>query len=317
MAFGGTQEANVINNEARISHNRNRFQASAQSIKNAGYERIMGKEIKIALAQIDSRPGDKKENIGKIKENVVKAKKQGADLVIFPELSLTGYVVRDQIYELAETIPGPATRTIEAIARKNNAYIIFGMPELSEKAQATLHNAAVFVGPEGFIGKYRKMYLPTHSVFEEKRYFRPGYQTAVFDTRLGKIGLIICYDIFFPEVTRLTRLNGAQMIVCISASPAIRRAFFEILTLARAIENTAFLAYVNLVGIEDGLQFWGGSRLVGPNGKVLVQAKYDEEDFVMCDVNYGDMKPVEAFVPTLRDLRPELFDKLKSCAEGL
>lgn len=278
---------------------------------------MMEKGIKIALGQINSKPCDKAENIRKIRETVAKAKKQGANLVIFPELSLTGYVVRDQVYELAETIPGQATKVIENIAEKNNVYIIFGMPELSEKAQATLYNAAVLVGPEGFIGKYRKMYLPTHSVFEEKRYFRPGFQTAAFDTKIGKIGLIICYDIFFPEVTRLTRLNGAQLIVCISASPAVRRAFFEILTLARAMENTAFLAYVNLVGIENGLQFWGGSRLVGPNGRVLVQARYDEEDFVTCTINYHDIKPVETFVPTLKDLRPELFDKLKSCAENL
>jgi predicted amidohydrolase len=161
------------------------------------------------------------------------------------------------------------------------------------------------------------MYLPTHSVFEEKRYFRPGYQAVAFDTMLGKIGLLICYDIFFPEVSRLTRLKGAQLLVCISASPATRRAFFETLTVARAIENTAFLAYVNLVGIEDGLQFWGGSRLIGPNGKVLVQAKYDDEDLVMCDVDYADIRPLETFVPTLRDLRPELFDELKSQAETL
>jgi predicted amidohydrolase len=112
-------------------------------------------------------------------------------------------------------------------------------------------------------------------------------------------------------------LKGAQLIVCISASPAVRRAFFETLTVARAIENTAFLAYVNLVGIEDGLQFWGGSRLVGPNGKVLVQAKYDEEDLVMCDADYADIRSVETFVPTLRDLRPELFDELKKHAENL
>jgi predicted amidohydrolase len=191
------------------------------------------------------------------------------------------------------------------------------MPELSEKTQATVYNAAVLVGPEGIIGKYRKMYLPTHSVFEEKRYFRPGYQTAAFDTGLGKIGLIICYDIFFPEVSRLTRLKGAQLIVCISASPAIRRTFFETLTVARAIENTVFLAYVNLVGIENGLQFWGGSRLIGPQGKVLAKANYDEEDLVICEVNYADIKPVETFVPTLKDLRPELFDKLKKHAENL
>jgi len=277
----------------------------------------MKEKIKVALAQISCKRGDKAENIKKVEREVTKAKQQGAELVIFPELSLTGYTMRDQIYELAETIPGHSTTVLEKLAKKTGTYIVFGMPELSEKTQATIYNAAVLVGPNGFIGKYRKMYLPTHSVFEEKRYFRPGYQTAVFETELGKIGLIICYDIFFPEVSRLTRLKGAQLIVCISASPATRRTFFETLTAARAIENTAFLAYVNLVGIEDGLQFWGGSRLVGPNGKTLVQAKYDEEDLVIGEINYADIRPTETFVPILKDLRPELFEKLKETAEKL
>jgi len=277
----------------------------------------MKEKIKVALAQISCKRGDKAGNIRKIEREVIKAKQQGAELVIFPELSSTGYTMRDQIYELAETIPGHSTTVLEKIAKKTGTYIIFGMPELSEKAQATVYNTAVLVGPDGFVGKYRKMYLPTHSVFEEKRYFRPGYQTAVFETELGKIGLIICYDIFFPEVSRLARLKGAQLIVCISASPAARRTFFETLTVARAIENTAFLAYVNLVGIEDGLQFWGGSRLVGPNGKTLVQAKYDEEDLVIGEINYADIRPTEAFVPILKDLRPELFEKLKEIAEKL
>ena len=277
----------------------------------------MKNKFRIALAQIRCSQGDKRENLKKIETNVALAKKHNAELVIFPELSMTGYVIRDQIYELAEKIPGKSTKIIEKIAKNAGMYIVFGMPELSGKAQATLYNTATLVGPEGFIGKYRKMYLPTHSVFEEKRYFRAGYQTAVFDTKLGKIGLIICYDIFFPEVTRLTRLRGAQLIICISASPGVRRTFFETLTAARAIENTAFLAYVNLVGMEDGLQFCGGSRLIGPNGKVLVQAKYDEEDLVVGEVNYTDIRPVETFVPVLKDLRPELFDKLKESAEEL
>jgi len=277
----------------------------------------MKEKMRIALAQISCKPEDKTGNLAKMQKAVTKAKKQNTDLIIFPELSLTGYVVRDQIYELAETIPGPSCKTMEEIAKKAKLHIIFGMPELSEKTQATIHNTAVFVGPEGLIGKYRKMHLPTHSVFEEKRYFRPGYQTAVFDTTLGRIGLIICYDIFFPELSRLTRLKGAQLIVCISASPSTRRAFFETLTVARAMENAAFLAYVNLVGIEDGLQFWGGSRIVGPGGKVLVQAKYDEEDFVICDIDYVDIRSVETFVPTLKDLRPELFGELKNHAETL
>jgi len=277
----------------------------------------MKESFKIALAQISCRQGDKKGNLDKITKALERAKKQGAELVILPELSLTGYVVRDEIYNLAERIPGPSTQIVEEAAKKNHLYVVFGMPEVSQMTQATLHNAAVAIGPDGLIGKYHKMYLPTHSIFEEKRYFRPGYQTAVFDTVLGKLGLIICYDIYFPEVTRLTRLKGAQLLICISASPGVRRSFFEVLTVARAIENTAFLAFVNLAGIQDGLQFWGGSRIVGPSGRVLVQAKYDEEDFITGEIDYSDIRPIEAFVPTLRDLRPELFDQLKREAEQI
>jgi predicted amidohydrolase len=277
----------------------------------------MKDKIKLALAQISSKRESKSENLLKIEKLSIKAKQQGADLIIFPEMSLTGYVVLDQVYELAETIPGPSTQKIEALAKKTGMYIIFGMPELSKKTQATVFNTAVFVGPQGLIGKYRKMYLPTHSVFEEKRYFRPGYKPAAFQTDLGNIGLSICYDIFFPEVFRLTRLKGAQLIVCISASPAVRRSYFEILASARALENTVFFAYVNLAGVEDGLQFWGGSRLVGPTGDVVAKAKYDEEDFVICEVEYSDLRSAETFIPTLRDLRPELFDMLKEYSELL
>jgi predicted amidohydrolase len=277
----------------------------------------MKSKIRLAFAQISSKRESKNENLLKIEKLTLKASQQGADLIIFPEMSLTGYVLLDQVYELAETIPGPATKKIEALAKKTGMHIVFGMPELSEKTQATIFNTAVCVGPKGFIGKYRKMYLPTHSVFEEKRYFRPGYETTVFQTELGYIGLTICYDIFFPEVCRLTRLKGAQLIICISASPAVRRGYFETLTSARALENTVFLAYINLAGVEDGLQFWGGSRLVGPTGNVLAKAKYDEEDFVVCEVDFCDLRAAETFIPTLRDLRPELFDELKKYSEHL
>ncbi len=277
----------------------------------------MKDNIKIALAQISSKREDKQANLQQYEGLTLKAKEQGADLIIFPEMSLTGYVVKDQIYELAEPIPGPSVEKVERLAKKTGMHIIFGMPEVSEKTKATLYNSAVLVGPEGYIGKYHKMYLPTHSVFEEKRYFRPGYQPAVFDTTIGKIGLTICYDVFFPEVFRLARLGGAQLIVCISASPAVRRSYFEILTAARAIENTAYLAYVNLSGLQEGLQFWGGSRLVSPTGDVLAKAKYDEPDFVCCEADFHDLRTAETFIPTLRDLRPELFDKLKCLSENL
>jgi predicted amidohydrolase len=253
-----------------------------------------------------------------MKKNIELAKSKGANLVVFPELALTGYVCRDLVYELAEPVPnGPSVRQITQIAKRENLHVIFGMIEHSAKAGAILHNTAVLTGPRGFIGKYQKMHLPTHSVFEEKRYFRQGYQTPIFQTDIGKLGMIICYDVYFPEITRLMRLKGAQLIACISASPSVRRGFFEVLTAARAIESTVFLAFTNLVGVEDGLQFWGGSRLIAPSGKIIAEAKYDEEDLILAKINYSEMKRVEVFVPTLRDLRPELFNALKEETENL
>ncbi len=274
-------------------------------------------EFKAALTQFPCKIGNKRYNMGKMKEYVKKAQIQEADIIIFPEMSLTGYTMRDLTYELAEEIPGKSTAMIEELAEEYNLHIIFGMPERSQKGEAILYNTAVLIGPNGYIGKYRKMHLPTHSVFEEKRYFRLGYHIPIFQTEIGPIGMMICYDVFFPEVSRALRLQGAKLIVCISASPAVRKKFFETLTMARAIENTCYLAYVNLVGIENGLQFWGGSRLIGPSGHLIARLKYDEEDFTIGDFDYKDLKPVEAFVPTLRDLRPELYQSLKSLSENL
>ena len=278
----------------------------------------MPNEITIALGQISCRVGDKKHNIEKMQRIIKQAKKKKADLVAFPELSLTGYVVRDRAYELAEPVPdGPSIQQIEEISKKENVHIVFGMIERSTKASAVLHNSAVLISPKGYIGKYQKMYLPTHSVFEEKRYFRPGYQIPVFETEIGKLGIIICYDVYFPEVARMLSLKGAKLIVCISASPSVRRGFFETLTAARAIENTVFVAFVNLAGIEDGLQFWGGSRIIAPSGNLISQAKYDEDDLITARINYSDSTRVQAWVPTLRDLRPEIFSSLREEAESL
>ena len=274
-------------------------------------------QLKVALAQMTCIKADKNKNINKMRTFAEKARKEKAKLVVFPELSLTDYVVRDLLYELAEPVPGPSVEKIAEIAKENKLYMVFGMPEKSEKAESVIYNTAVLVGPEGYIGKYRKMYLPTHSVFEEKRYFRPGYETPVFETELGKIGLTICYDIFFPEVSRALKLKGAQIIICISASPAVRRNFFETLTAARAIENNTFVIYVNLVGIEEGLQFWGGSRIISPSGSIIKKAKYNEEDFVVGEIDLDDIRHVAAFVPTIRDIRPEIYQKLKDMAETL
>jgi predicted amidohydrolase len=268
------------------------------------------KPISLLLAQTGPKLGNKQRNLKQISEQASRARKKNIDLVIFPELHLTGYTMRDEVFHLAESIPGPSTRKIESLAKEHGVHIIFGMPEESE-VKGVIHNTAVFVSPKGLIGRYRKIHLPTHSVFEERRYYRPGQEAPVFKTALGTIGLSICYDLYFPELTRLQALQGAQLIVCISASPGLRRRFFEGFCLSRAMENAVYLAYVNRVGIEEGLQFWGGSRVIAPNGSVLAQCKYDVEEFQICKVDLDEVSRARSFIPTIKDLEPGLFDQLR------
>jgi len=269
------------------------------------------KPISLLLAQTGPRLGNKERNLKQISEQATKARKKNVDLLIFPELHLTGYTMRDEVSYLAESIPGPSTRNVERVAKEHGVHIIFGMPEESE-VEGVIHNTAVFVGPKGLIGRYRKIHLPTHSVFEERRYYRPGQEAPVFKTDIGTIGLNICYDLYFPELTRLQALQGAQLVVCISASPGLRRRFFEGFCLSRAMENAVYLAYVNRVGIEEGLQFWGGSRVIAPNGSVLAQCKYDVEEFQICKVDLNEVSRARAFIPTIKDLEPGLFDQLRT-----
>src|SRR5437867_12998096 len=268
------------------------------------------KPVSLLLAQTGPKLGNKERNLRQIAEQASKARKRNVDLWIFPELHLTGYTMRDEVTHLAEPIPGPSTRKVETLAREHGVHVVFGMPEESE-VKGVIHNTAVFVGPKGLVGRYRKIHLPTHSVFEERRYYRPGQEASVFKTDIGTIGLNICYDLYFPELTRLQALQGAELVVCISASPGLRRRFFEGFCLSRAMENAVYLAYVNRVGIEDGNQFWGGSRVVAPNGSVLVQCKYDFEDFQPCKLDLAEVSRSCAFLPTLKDLDPQLFDQLR------
>ncbi|TMI12445.1 carbon-nitrogen hydrolase family protein [Candidatus Bathyarchaeota archaeon] len=269
------------------------------------------KPISLLLAQTGPRLGNKERNLKQISEQAARARKKNVDLLIFPELHLTGYTMRDEVSHSAESIPGPSTRKVEKEAKEHSVHVIFGMPEESE-VKGVIHNTAVFVGPKGLIGRYRKIHLPTHSVFEERRYYRPGQEAPVFKTDIGTIGLNICYDLYFPELTRLQALKGAQLVVCISASPGLRRRFFEGFCLSRAMENAVYLAYVNRVGIEEGLQFWGGSRVIAPNGSVLAQCKYDVEEFQICKVDLNEVSRARAFIPTIKDLEPGLFDQLRT-----
>jgi len=259
----------------------------------------MLEEINVALVQVGCRAGEKEYNIELMERKIIEAKERGANLILFPELSLTGYVPLPHLHNAAEPIPGPSIRYLEEITEKEGIHVILGMLEQSREGH-TPFSTAVVLGPKGFIGKYRK------------RQFQLEDQAPVFGTPIGKIGLIISYDIFFPEISRLLMLKGAQLIICISASPTVQRKLFETFTVARAAENNVFLAYVNLTGSGDKLQFYGGSRIIAPNGDIILQAKYNAEDLVLGRINYLHLEQTEmlATATTGHNLKSEVFNLL-------
>jgi predicted amidohydrolase len=280
--------------------------------------------VTIALAQVEPATLDKQENLRKLDAFAERAANAGADLVVFPELSLTGYACGDAFFDVAEPVPGPSTLHVCEVARDLGLHVVWGMPERG--LPGVIYNAAVLVGPEGHIGTWRKHVLPGHATdlggagaFPDRRFFRSGSRSPVFDTAIGRIGLMVCYDIFFPEIARLLTLKGADLLVGISGSPSFERPIFEPLVLARAMENTIPFAYCNLAGAEGEIAYWGGSRLIGPGdlatkvpgSPMIVQARYDSEDLVCGQVDYDDTHRFRPFFPVLRDLRAEMYADLR------
>ncbi|MFQ5552726.1 MAG: carbon-nitrogen hydrolase family protein [Thermoplasmata archaeon] len=264
-------------------------------------------EFETALVQAEPTVGDKAANLETMARYV---REHPAQLYLFGELYLSGYMARDLFPKLAEPLDGPSVREVSKIAREANAHIIFGMPE--QDAESGLrYNSSVLVFPDGDAVAYRKLYPANFGPFEELQYFRRGSELKVVRSDLGKIGLLICYDAFFPEVPKGLALQGADILACISAAPATSKPFFDKVIPARAIENTCFFLYANLVGTELNMVFQGGTQALGPRGEELGRATDFEEGVVRCTVDPQDVAAARKFRPTIRDTRPEVLALLR------
>ncbi len=253
--------------------------------------------MKLLLAQL--RPEfDVEKNADRLEKIV---KNNEADMYIFPELYLTGYLIRDKIVERSINVQDKIMQKIAELS--DNKIIIFGFPEKDE----FLYNSAAVIHDEE-IEIARKIYLPNFGPFEEKLYFKEGGAPFITSTALGKIGVQICYDAFFPEVAKIQALKGAELIVNISASPITSRSLFETVIPARAIENTVFFAYVNWVGLQRTMEFWGGSMLYSPRGKLLYKAPYFEEHIGIAEIDMEELNVARMLRPTLRDTHREFFN---------
>ena len=266
--------------------------------------------MKIALAQLDATLREKEKNLRKLERAVAKSE---ADLVLAGELFLTGYMARDAFAQLAESLDGPSVRAAKKIAEDHNAHLVFGMPE-REAGTRRLFNSSVLIKPDGRAVAYRKIYPANFGPFEEGLYFGRGDALTLVDTKLGKIGLLICYDAFFPELAKAYALQGADLLAIISASPATSKPFFDRILPARAIENAIPVLYANLVGTELNVVFQGGTQAIGPRGEDLGKAADFKEDVVVTEVDLRDMRTARSFRPTLRDTRKEMWEPVAPSA---
>jgi len=268
--------------------------------------------MKISLPQRLHKYYDKKHNLYLIKTEL---QQTDADLLVFPELFLTGYHIRDRLSELAEPINGKLVQGLAKLVKKQGCALIFGMPELDTVQRSRIFNTAVFIDKNGNVNQYRKTHPVNFGPFEEKRYYHEGNKLPIFEVDGTKLGVIICYDIFFPELAKIYALRGADLIIDISAAPTTSRPFFETMIPARALESTVFFAYSNLIGPEKNLTFFGGNTVVDGRGNQLVKGKYLEEDDVEVEIDPKELEFVRANRPTLRDSRVELFKTLLELME--
>jgi predicted amidohydrolase len=266
-------------------------------MQDGGMMMTSGDGIKICMAQLKPIIGDKEHNLQRMAEVVEKNK---PDLAIFAEMYLTGYHNLDDLDKVAEPLDGPSVEKVQTLAEEHGTNIIFGMPVV-EPEMRIMYNSSVLVQPNGKVGAFHKMHLANFGPFDEKRYFKAGVEVPVFSTNIGKIGLEVCYDIFFPELTKTMAMNGAQILVNVSAAPTTSRKLFETMIPARAIENTAFFMYVNLVGTEHNLVFFGGAEIVGPKGDRKAKAGYYEEEIVNTTIDMKDIDIARKYRPTLKD----------------
>ena len=263
----------------------------------------------VTLAQVTSKLHEEESNLKRMRDIVRRTKGR---IVIFPELNLTGYMPRDDLLSRAETIVGPVVRSVARLSKETKKDIVFGLPMMDEQVPGLVYNSCLLATGTGQLHRYDKLYLPTFGPFEEKMFFAEGKRAVVAEGKHAKIGLMICYDMFFPELAKLETLLGAQILVNISAAPTTSRSSFRRVMPGRAVENAIFVAYCNMVGVHGSLVFGGGSALFGPRGEELARGKDLEEDIVEAEIDLGEIEIARRFRPTVRDTRVEILDEIRS-----
>ena len=263
---------------------------------------MLKNNYKVAAVQYEPSQFKKDYNISSLIKLCEEAAKNGAKLIVTPEMGTTGYCFldREEISSLVESIPGPTTEKFCEITKKFNCFIVIGLPEVDEETQL-YYNAAVLIGPRGIIGKHRK----SHSYIAEPKWSAPGQDHLVFDTEIGKIGILICMDIHFIETARLVALQKADIIIHISNWLGERTP--GPYWISRAFENGCYLIEGNRWGLERTVQFSGGSCVINPDGSIAsVIDKGDGVAYANIDISWSRKRQV-LNEKIFEDRRPEMY----------
>ena len=261
--------------------------------------------LKIAVCQIAPTLGNLEANLRVHLDQIESARSQGAELIVFPELSLTGYFLRDMVPDVAQTRESPLLRRIVDAA--GESALVLGFVE--ESPQHRFYNAAAFSENSELRYVHRKVYLPTYGMFDEQRYFAAGERIAAFDTRFGRVGLLICEDFWHLSCGVILGAEEIDYLICISNSPGrgasgqhlASSETWRLLNRCYARFLGAAVIFANRVGYEDGVCFWGGSEVIGPDGNVVGQAPELDPHLLVAAFDPAEIRRSRIYTPLARD----------------
>jgi predicted amidohydrolase len=278
--------------------------------------------VSVAIAQFYPRLGDVAANVAAHLTIISTAAASGARLVVFPELSLTGYFLKDQVPEVALRIDAPEIRTLQDASRQGGIDIVAGL--ILESDAHRFYNASLYISGGDVVHIHRKVYLPTYGLFDEQRYLAAGDRFRAFDAPLGnrtehrwRAGILICEDLWHPTSVALLARQGVDLIICPSASPgrgllqgeAVGTASsYDVMTRTYAQLLTTYVLYCNRSGFEDGVGFWGGSRVVDPAGSVVAEVRGAQESVLFHSLERSALRRARVAYPLLRDERNDVND---------
>ncbi len=273
-------------------------------------------KLTLSLAQINTVLGKPEDNLEKHLALAKEAQASGADLVIFPELSLTGYVLQDLVPVVAHrpTMDDALFCPLLEASRKLDIQVGF----VHEDTRNRFYIAAAYLSKGQVVHVHHKAYLPTYGLFDEGRFFAWGDEVRAFDTRFGRAGMLICEDFWHASPPYLLWLDGADLFLFASASPGRGLSGAPQLDSARWVEHinrayaslfTAFVAHTNRVGYEDGLNFWGGATVFDPNGELIAHGPYHQEALLHVELDLNQLHRTRARLPLLRDERTALIQR--------